>query len=290
MDAATLRCQLVHGRRGVLARESVVQDTPLLVACEVREVEGRGAERQVLLTLATAVSEAWLRELFPAGFEERVEVVFDTTQRRVIGRQIVRFRDLLLRTKDTDRIPEDAAARLLALEVEAGRCPLKSWDDSVEQWIARVNLVAAGYPELEFPAITPADRLMLIEQICLGAVSYKDIKERLVWPVVKSWLSQAQNSLLEQYAPERITLPNGRKAKVLYAEKAAPTVAVRIQDLYGVESDLRIAGGRVTLVIEVLAPNQRPIQVTQNLANFWKESYPKIKQELSRKYPRHEWR
>jgi len=289
MDVATLRCQLVHGRRGVLARESVVQDAPLLVACEVREVEGRG-ERQVLLTLATAVSEAWLRELFPAGFEERVEVVFEQTQRRVVGRQIVRFRDLLLRTKDTDRIPEDAAARLLALEVEAGRCPLKCWDDSVEQWIARVNLVAAGYPELELPPITPGDRLLLLEQICFGAVSYKEIKERAVWPVVKGWLSNAQNALLEQYAPERITLPNGRKAKVLYAEKAAPTVAVRIQDLYGVESDLRIAGGRVPLVIEVLAPNQRPIQVTQNLANFWKESYPKIKQELARKYPRHEWR
>jgi hypothetical protein len=67
-------------------------------------------------------------------------------------------------------------------------------------------------------------------------------------------------------------------------------MAVRIQDLYGVEGELRIGGGRVPLVIEVLAPNQRPIQVTQNLSNFWKESYPKIKQELSRKYPRHEWR
>ncbi|NBV86809.1 MAG: helicase, partial [Verrucomicrobia bacterium] len=260
------------------------------VACEVREVEGRGAERQVLLTLATAVSEEWLRELFPTGFEERVEVAFDQTQRRVIARQLVRFRDLLIRARETDRIPTDAAARLLALEVEAGRCPLKRWDDAVEQWIARVNLVAAGYPELELPAITPEDRLTLVEQICLGAVSYKDIKERAVWPVVGSWLSAAQNEILEKYAPERITLPNGRKAKVLYAEKAAPTVAVRIQDLYGVESELRIAGGRIPLVIEVLAPNQRPIQVTQNLANFWKESYPKIKQELARKYPRHEWR
>ena len=85
-------------------------------------------------------------------------------------------------------------------------------------------------------------------------------------------------------------MPNGRKFKVMYAAKAAPTVAVRIQDLYGVEGEIRIANGRVPLVIEVLAPNQRPLQVTQNLSNFWKESYPKIKQELQRKYPRHEWR
>ena len=85
-------------------------------------------------------------------------------------------------------------------------------------------------------------------------------------------------------------MPKGRAFKVTYAENAAPTIAVRIQDLYGVEGDLRIAGGRVPVVIQVLAPNHRPIQVTTNLANFWKESYPKIKQELQRKYPKHEWR
>ena len=68
------------------------------------------------------------------------------------------------------------------------------------------------------------------------------------------------------------------------------TIAARIQDLYGVTGELRIAGHRIPLVIQILAPNHRPIQITQNLATFWKESYPKIKQELQRKYPKHEWR
>jgi ATP-dependent helicase HrpB len=290
LDAGTLRCALVHGRRGVLARESVVQNEPLLVACEVREVEARGVERQVLLTLATAVREEWLRELFPAGFEEKLDVGFDATQRRVVAKQTVRFRDVLLRSRETDKVPLDAAAELLAVEVGAGRCPLKNWDDAVEQWIARTNLVAAWFPEQEVPPISEADRRMLVEQICHGAVSYKDIKERAVWPTVKGWLSAAQIAFVEKVAPERVEMPNGRKFKVVYAVKASPTVAVRIQDLYGVEGELRIGGGRVPLVIEVLAPNQRPIQVTQNLSNFWKESYPKIKQELQRKYPKHEWR
>jgi ATP-dependent helicase HrpB len=290
MDAGTLRCQLVYGRRGVLARESVVQTEPLLVACEVREVEARGAERQVLLTLATAVSEEWLRELFPAGFDDRSEVSFDSTQRRVVARRIVRFRDLLLRSKETDEVPPDAAAALLAQEVEAGRCPLKDWDDAVDQWIARVNLAAQWFPEQELPPIGDADVRLLVEQICFGAVSYKDIKERPVWPVVKSWLSAAQAAFVDSVVPERIGVPNGKKFKIIYAAKSAPTVGIRIQDLYGVEGELKIANGRVPLVIEVLAPNQRPIQVTQNLSNFWKESYPRIKQELQRRYPKHEWR
>ena len=107
---------------------------------------------------------------------------------------------------------------------------------------------------------------------------------------MKSWLAPAQLPLLDDLAPERIALPNGRKAKVIYAANAAPTVAVRIQDLYGVEGALTVARGRIPVVIQVLAPNHRPIQVTSDLKTFWRESYPQIKKELQRKYPKHEWR
>jgi ATP-dependent helicase HrpB len=290
VDSGTLRCQLVHGRKGVLARESAVHAHPLLVACEVREIESKGADRQVLLTLATAIEAAWLRELFPAAFGESVEVLFDPVQRRVLGKQTTRFHDLVLRSKDTDAVSPEAAAALLADEVESGRCPLKEWNDEVEQWITRVNLVSGWAAEWNIPRVEKNDRRVLLEQICLGAVSYREIKERPVWPVVRTWLSSAQAEVVERFAPERLTMPNGRRFKIQYAEHAAPTVGIRIQDLYGVEGELRIGGGKVPVVIQVLAPNQRPIQITQNLSNFWKESYPRIKQELQRRYPKHEWR
>jgi ATP-dependent helicase HrpB len=108
--------------------------------------------------------------------------------------------------------------------------------------------------------------------------------------MVKAWLAAGQERWLEELLPERIELPNGRKSKITYKPDSPPVIAARIQDLYGITGEIRIARGKVPLVIQVLAPNQRPIQVTQNLGNFWKESYPKIKQELQRKYPKHEWR
>ncbi len=290
MDGGTLRVALVHGRKGVLARESVVHHATLLVASEVREIEGKDAERQILLTLATAIKEEWLRELFPGELEEHVEVRFDSVQRRVMARTSTRFHDLVLRSKESDNVPEDAAAALLAEQVEQGNCVLKNWDEAVEQWIVRLNLLAGWFPEWELPQLAPEDRRTLVEQICLGATSYREIKERQVWPTVKSWLSPSQQKLVEDYAPERVEMPNGRKLKITYATNATPTIAVRIQDLYGVDSEVRIAGGRVLVTIQVLAPNHRPIQITQNLANFWRESYPKFKVELQRKYPRHEWR
>ena len=289
LDAGTLRCALVHGRRGVLARESVVRDAPLFVAGEVREISGKDGV-QTLLSMATAIREEWLRELFPEAFSEHVEVFYEKTLRRVMARRESRFRDLVLKTGQTDKVPPSEAAALLAREVLSGNCPLEHWDHAVDQWIVRLNRLREWMPELGLPALGPEDRAALIEQLCYGAATYKEIKERPVWPVVKSWLSPQQEAMLDKYAPERLEMPNARKFKIAYDPAGPPTIAVRIQDLYGVEQSLHLAAGRVPVTIQVLAPNHRPIQVTQNLATFWRESYPKIKQELQRRYPRHVWK
>jgi ATP-dependent helicase HrpB len=287
IDVGTLRCQLVHGRRGVLARESVVQ-SPLLVAAEVAEVQGR--ELNVILNLATAIKEEWLRELFPNDFQEVQQVIYDSALRRVFVQREKRFRDLVLETERSDEPPVKEAAEILAREVAAGRCVLKNWNESVEQWIVRVNRLREWMPELNLPAIASDDRLALLERVCRGAASYKEIKDRPVWPVVKGWLSKEQQDWVDVYAPERIELPGGRRVRIVYASDGPPKISARIQDLYGVKERLWIAGRRVAIRIEVLAPNNRPVQVTENLSAFWRETYPKLKQELQRKYPKQEWR
>jgi ATP-dependent helicase HrpB len=289
LDSGTLRCELVHGRRGVLARESAVQKSPLLVAAEVREIEGRDVN--VILSLATAIKESWLRELFPADMAQDVDVELDPTTRRVIAYRRTRFRDLVLERKATqDDVPEDAAAALLAEEVLAGRVTLKEWDEAVDQWITRVNCLARWCADLQLPPVTPDGRSLMVQQVCVGAFSVKEAKDRPVWPTVKSWLTGAQQALVEKHAPERIELPNGRKARITYSEENPPYVAARIQDLYGMKESPRIAMGRIPLVVHILAPSQRPVQITQDLAGFWRDHYPRVKQELQRKYPKHEWR
>jgi ATP-dependent helicase HrpB len=289
-DKGTLRCALVHNRRGVLARESAVRDAPLIVASEIREVETGDKDLQTLLTLATRIEENWLRELFPEAFHDEQVVRFDQTQRRVIERCETRFHDLVLRTESAGEVSAEKAAAILAQEVNDGNLPLKNWDNSVEQWTARVNFVAENFPEMEFPRISAAEKLSLLEQICHGALSYREIKERAVWPVVKSWLSSAHQQALDDLAPERIKLPGGRSAKITYGESGTPTISARIQDLYGLEKNIAIGRGKIPLRIQVLAPSNRPLQVTDDLQTFWRETYPKIKKELQRKYPKHEWR
>ena len=287
-EPGTLRCFLVHGRTGTLARESAVRESPLMVASEVRETQGRDG-LQVLLTLATAIEEDWLRELFPEAVKDRLDVSYDATQRKVIATREILFHDLLLRSEKGGEPPLEQAASLLAAEVISGACPLKNWDHAVEQWITRVQRLREWMPELGIPALGETERGDLIQQICYGAVSYREIKERPVWPVVKSWLSGVQQEWIDRFVPERITLPNERKTKIAYAASGPPVVAVKIQDLFGVKGSLFIGEGRVPLTIQVLAPNHRPIQITSNMSTFWKESYPAVRQELQRKYPRHQW-
>jgi ATP-dependent helicase HrpB len=290
LDEGTLRCALVHGRRGTLAKESVVRGSPLLVAAEVREIGGRQGDVNTILSLVTAVPIEWLHELFPHDMQSAIQVEFDSATRRVQAETVVRFRDLAVSEKRIDPPPADASARLLAEEIMAGRLQLPSWDHGVAQWIVRLNLLSQWCPELLLPPIQDDDRRHILEQFCLGSASYKDLKDLDVRSAVKSWLSAEQRGLLDKHAPERITLSNGRTPKVTYDAASPPFISLRIQELFGVTQTPQIGMGRVPLSVHILAPSMRPVQVTQDLANFWKEHYPKIKSELKRKYPKHEWR
>ena len=270
---ATLRCELVHKRRGLLSRESAVQEAPLLVAAEITEIESRG-EVNTLLGLCTAIEEAWLKELFPEDFHDAGGVAYDETQRRVLARKERRFRDLVLESKQTaGEPPEGEAAAILAREVMAGRIVLTEWTEAVEHWITRVNCLAKWWPELEVHPITDADRTTLIEQICYGSHGARELKDKPVMPILRDWLLPEQLAVLDEYLPERIEMANGRKARVTYSKDGPPVLSARIQELYGVDAKFTLGHGRVPVKIEVLAPNQRPIQVTDDLSNFWREQY-----------------
>ena len=291
LDQSTLRCELVHGRRGLLARESSIGKAQLLVAAEITEVGGRAGEVSVLLNIATAIEESWLRELFPGDLTDVREVTYDPEAKRVVARREKRFRDLVLESKaNSDDVPPDKAAALLAREVAAGRITIDAWDESVEQWITRVNRMAEWFPEYEVNPVADSDRLTLLEQVCYGEVSARGAKGKDVMPVLRDWLTAEQLAVMDDAVPERLTMANGRRSRVTYAKEGPPVLSARIQELYGIEGRFTIGRGRVPVKIEVLAPNQRPLQVTDDLTTFWRDIYPTLKPALSRKYPRHEWR
>ena len=288
MDGGTLRCAVVHQRRGRLDSASSVRDAELLVAADVAEIQGKDLE--VVLSLATRIQAEWLKELFPQSMTEQVAVRYHPVEHRVIAERVTGYHDLALETRRESEVPPDAAADLLAGLVLAGEVRLRAWDESVERFIRRINVLAEHAPELGIPAVGAAERRLLLEQICLGSFSQRDLRDLEVWSQVRAWLTPAQQAALDREAPERIDLPNGFRARVVYPEQGPPRFSARIQDLYGVRTLPRLARGRLAPALEILGPNQRPVQITQDMEGFWAKVYPSIRPEYARRYPRHEWR
>ncbi|MDF1860845.1 MAG: ATP-dependent helicase HrpB [Verrucomicrobiales bacterium] len=288
-NASTLACTVIGNRKGQLEKDSVAaaKESRLFIAGEMIEVEGR--DLTVKLGLCTRIAEDWLRELFPGEFLERDGAVYDEVNRRVEARKERRFRDLVLETKPSGQVPPAEAATLLAERVLSGELNLKAWDDKVDAFFSRISLIAEACPEYDLSPIDEESKQLMLEQICDGAVSYKQIKDRKVWPVLQDWLPAHQAGLLDHLTPEQIELSNGYRTKVHYVEGEKPKISVLIQKLFGLEDSPTICDGRVPVVVEILAPNHRPVQVTGNLAGFWTGSYPAVRSQLRGRYPKHDW-
>ena len=288
LGEATLACRVVGGRRGQLDTASSVKDAQAFVATEMTEVEGKDVV--VYLNRCAEVCLDDLRELFPDDFYQHDGASYDPVSRRVVNKRELRFRDLVLESKEGGQPPGEDAARLLAERVASGELKLKHWDQGVDRWIARLVSLSKWMPEMELPGFDDDDKLMVLEELCQGAKSYKDIKNREVMPVLAKWLSQGQEAVLAAYAPLEVTLSNGRKAKVRYSADGEPWIAMKMQLLYGVDELPEIAQGKAKLLVHILAPNQRPWQVTGDLKGFWERGYPQMKKDLAGRYPRQEWR
>ncbi|MCB1206211.1 MAG: ATP-dependent helicase HrpB [Verrucomicrobiae bacterium] len=288
-NPSTLSCAVIGGRRGQLEKESVAADKEahLFIAGEMVEVEGKDVA--VKLSLCTRVEEAWLRERFPNDFQERDGAVWDERNRKVEARRERRFRDLVLESRPSGQVPREQAASLLAERVLSGELNLKAWDEKVEAWFARINLVAEHCPEYGLVPVDDEARLLLLEQICAGATSYAQIKDRPVWNALREWLPPHQADALDYLAPESITLSTGKPTRVHYRPGEKPRISVLIQHLFGRKDSPTICDGKVPVVIEILAPNHRPVQVTENLAGFWTGSYPAVRAQLRGRYPKHAW-
>jgi len=290
IDKGSLRCKLVHNRAGELSRSSAIHDSPLFVAADMAEIEGGRREINILLSQVTAVKEEWLQALSSEAFVDVNECFWDSRTKRIRRTRKRCFHDLVLEEKIDDQVDPEQAGVILAAQILAGNITLNKWNKDVDQWIERVNTLSRACPQWEIPLVDDDALKAILEQFCYGANSARALKDRSVLHAIKDWLSPAQRDLVEKQVPARMLLPSGRKARIRYEKNILPTISATIQNLYDLKKSPSIAGGSLRLRFEILAPNQRPIQITEDLASFWENQYPAIKQELQRKYYKHEWR
>ncbi len=284
LGEATLACRVLGGRRGKLDENSCVRRSSLFLATEMTEVEGR--ELTVYLNRAVSIEIEWLKETFPEQWHQKQGASYDEQLRRVVNLDQTLFGDLVLEKKEGGTPDLAQAAALLGEQVSRKTLVLNGWDKTVESWINRVNWVATKFPDYEMPLIDDEALLTIFTEISYGSVSYKEIKNKEVWPVLDAFLSQVQKETLKTYAPKQLLLENGRETKVRYKPEA--TISLRVQELFGVKETPTLMGGH-PIKIEILGPNQRPWQLTADLASFWETGYPQMKKDLAGRYPKHHW-
>jgi ATP-dependent helicase HrpB len=271
---------LVGGRGVVLAPSSVVLEPELFVCVELDERGGQEA----LVRLASAVLPEWLPDRF---LTTEVEAEFDRQRGRVLAWHRTRFDGLIIAERPAPLPPE--ASHLLAAEAT------RLWGKELrpgpaeEAFLARLALVRQYVPELNLPDLGADPCLAALPAWCHGKSSLAELREAPLVDALKCALTPQQLAQLDQEAPERLALPSGACIRLRYAAGKPPVLAARIQELFGLRETPRICRGRVPIVLELLAPNLRPQQITTDLSSFWSNAYPQIRKELSRRYPKHAW-
>ncbi|MDD5676304.1 MAG: ATP-dependent helicase C-terminal domain-containing protein, partial [Chitinivibrionales bacterium] len=289
-DQGTLICRLSADRRGELAKESVCRKARVLIAADIREIKTPTQGIKAILSLAAEINPDWLREHFPENWRSESCQAWNSVSSEVESTVRMWCLGVLMEENKNPAGDAQAASDLLAEMIIKRELPILSWDAAVTEWIGRVAWVARQFPDAGLPAFTDAERPAVVKKLCAGEYRYERIKNKPVLPLMQELLTANQKKFVAGMAPEMIALPSGRKMKLIYDPVKQPRGRARIQDLYGLAASPRVAGNKVAVLIEVLAPNNRAVQITDDLARFWQVHYPPLKKTLSRRYPRHEWR
>ena len=291
-DLGTLECEMTEKRQGTLMRESVVQNSPLLVTATIREVPGRGAENMTLLGLATAVKREWIEEMFPQHLHATVEHLYDRTHKRVAAVKLVRFVDLVVHHEHQREVVPEASGRALAEAARRGFFELPLLNHEVKQFIARVNLVCAAQPELEFPPLDEAAITAALARAFHGLSLAKEAQAAHVREEFARHLAPEQRAWLDELAPLTITWPDGRKLKLQYPDEPldedgkpnSPEVQMKLHECFPLKEHPHLCEGKVPVKLWLATPDGKRLDATFNWPAFRASSYPKLKPQLQKKF------
>lgn len=279
---------MVGGRGVVLAPESVVRDAEFFLAVAVDEIV-RAERVEARVSLASAVSRRWIEEDLRPFVRESARTFFDPETEKVRSTATVTYRDLPLEDPRETRPPPEEAERLLALAARERAEEIFAADDRAARFLARVRSLAGWMPEVGLPAFDRAGLGDLLRGASRGKASLAELRALDLARLLRSALSPAELRAVEAHAPEAVRIPSGREVRLLYEPGRPPVLAARLQELFGLAEAPKVAAGRVRVLLQILGPNFRPVQITQDLESFWRTTYPRVRKDLRARYPKHSW-
>jgi len=284
------RYLLANGRGARFAEAQALAKSEFLVAAELD-----GAEREARIFLAAPIGLDDLNAHFGALIRESAEIRWDDRVGAVSAKRERRLGALLLASsemRDPDREALQQAVLLGLREVGIAGLP---WTKDLRQWRARVMLMRqyqivapAPWPDLSDEALD-RDIEQWAPAWIMGFTRREHFAKLDLGNALRSFLTHAQGNILEREAPTHFTVPSGSRIPIDYLDGDNPSLSVRLQELFGLNSTPTVAGGKLPLVLKLLSPAGRPVQITKDLVSFWNRGYHEVKRDLKGRYPKHYW-
>jgi ATP-dependent helicase HrpB len=278
----------VGGSGVTLARESVVKDAPLFLALSLKSMGSTS-----MTSIAVAIDEGDLRGRFPQALVDDQGARFDTERGVVVGTKRRRFFDLILDERDGASPSDHEAMPVLQAAVRSKReAVLASLqrDEEAQSLRWRLSLAAHHEPAAEWPIVDDDAMVALLLSSLWGKRRLSDALQAPWLELLKNPLSYAQQQSLDRLVPSHVEVPTGNRIRLDYEPTSrgeAPVLAVRLQELFGLADGPQVLGQPV--VLHLLSPGHKPVQVTTDLRSFWNRTYQEVKKELRVRYKRHSW-
>ncbi|MFL1404805.1 ATP-dependent helicase HrpB [Marinobacter sp. M1N3S26] len=281
------RYQLSNGRGASLSDEDVLGQQSWIVAADL---DGRAREARIYLAAAT--DRATLEADLADHIQTSDEATWDDARGTVVARRVTRLGALVLTEKALPEPgPEQIQLGLLTAVRQKGIDSLP-WNEAAREWQARVTFMRSLEPD-QWPEVSDSALMATLEQwlapFLAGVRNWKALQRIPLLDALQSLLPWDRQQTLKRELPTSLEIPTGQQVRLDYTAENGPVLAAKLQALFGWTETPRLAGGRVPVVIHLLSPAQRPLAVTADLANFWREVYPEVRKEMRGRYPKHPW-
>jgi ATP-dependent helicase HrpB len=284
------RYTLANGRGAHFADTQSLGRQDLIVAVDLDD-----RERDARILLAAPLARADLERHFADQIVRTESVEWSSRDQAVIARRVIRLDAAVLEEQPLPEIPADAArAAMLTGARELGITAF-NWTRDARDLQARMEFVRKHAPDASsgWPAVDDASLAATMDDWLapwLDGITRKDHLSRIsLTEALRALLPWDQQRKLDELAPTHLQVPTGSNIRIDYLDESAPVVAVRLQEVFGLEKTPMIGGGRVPITFKLLSPAQRPVQVTKDLAGFWRGSYADVRKDMRGRYPKHYW-
>ena len=287
-DQDPLRYSLASGKMARIHADSPLYGEPWLCASELKF-----EAKEALILRAAPLDESRLQSDFPERFIEQDHVRWDDKQNALIARREVRFDQIVLSSKSAGKVDPEQAAEALCAVVRQKGLSLLPWSGNAQQFRERVACLREWLPELELPDASDESLMAaldtwlkpaLLGKSRLDALSNAELSDALY-----SLYSWSERQRIDQLAPAHISVPSGLQRAIHYQAGSTPVLAVKLQELFGLAKSPTVADGRIVVTLHLLSPGGKPLQITQDLSNFWNSTYAEVRREMKIRYPRHPW-